>query len=134
VQVVGDRVFYQAGYNVVAYNYREKTQQYYAGQEGFLSFSAVDVSSPKKQIAMGLVSSDGRPAILCQELGHSSSKRRKLEFPELNVKEWVSLAFSTNAESKSLFALSNAEPLLACVSTDKSKGLLGFVRIQTGSD
>ncbi|XP_051912727.1 LOW QUALITY PROTEIN: cilia- and flagella-associated protein 57 [Hippocampus zosterae] len=115
LQVVGDRVFYQAGYNVVAYNFREQNQH-----------------SAKKQIAMGLVSAEARPAILCQELGHSSSKRRKLEFPELNVERWVSLAFSTNTEFKSLFALSNQEPLLACVSTDKSKGLLGFVRVPTG--
>jgi cilia- and flagella-associated protein 57 len=81
MKVIGDRVFYLAGYNIVAYNFRERNQQYYAGQEGYQGFSAIEISGPKKQIAMGLLSSEGKPAILIQELGHSSSKRRKLEFP-----------------------------------------------------
>jgi hypothetical protein len=68
-----DKIAYPAGYHIVEYNTKSKEQNYFVGQEGYRSFTAIAISQQRRFIA---VSAKGdKPAIFIYDT--MNHKRKK---------------------------------------------------------
>jgi hypothetical protein len=96
-------LLFASGYQVVMHNTLDKSQEYFQGMENYHAFSTINLSPLKRYLALGLKAD--KPAIVIYDTkNHKRLKSLKLS-EEYNVKEFTSIIFSPDAESRSIISL-----------------------------
>lgn len=96
-------LLFASGYQVVMHNIGDKSQQYFQGLENYQGISCLNLSPLKRYLALGLKAD--KPAISIYDTkNHKRLKSLKLP-EEYNVKEFVSIVFSPDAESRNIISL-----------------------------
>ncbi|EAS05472.2 WD40 domain protein (macronuclear) [Tetrahymena thermophila SB210] len=107
-----EKIIYPAGYNIVQYNIQDKTQVYYQGLTDYRGISCIELSPLRRWLAVGLKGAKfdnekfDNPSIAIYDT-ITQRKKHILNFKEVKIKYWVSLAFpSSQQEAKHLVSLS----------------------------
>lgn len=82
---------------------QDKGQIYFSGQENYLGFTCLNLSPLKRYVALGLKGE--RPAIVVYDIKNQKKVKNMKLSEDYNVKEFVSIVFKPDAESKNIISL-----------------------------
>ncbi|KAG5457124.1 MAG: hypothetical protein BJ554DRAFT_2948, partial [Olpidium bornovanus] len=122
-------IFYPAGANSILYNVETKTQKFIPVSERCEGITGLTISANKRYVAIAERAEKAQIAIY--DL-HSLRKRKTLFLPDCDAKEFVSLAFSTDA--KYIVAHTCGPDWLLCYWTWEKAKLMASVKTATAPD